>query len=401
MAKAKNAASTSAGQKRGPPIANSRSSKCAARRCTVTASSRATIIAKGTRIIEYLGDRISHEEADKRYEDHDENDNHTFLFIVDKRTVIDAGVGGNDARFINHQCDGNCESVIEKGRVFIDAARDIEAGEELGYDYQIGREKDDPANVDEIYACRCGSPQVPRHHAVAAEERNRETPHAEAAAAQARKSRRAAHRRSVAENGRAGAPDRPARRARLRRRRRFRGSGLLADLRARCLELNAAGALRPARIGRGANERLAPEVRGDFIAWLSEPELDAEQQLLGRLEELRVALNRGLMTGLEDFQGHFALYPSGAAYARHFDRLVGTDVRAISAALYLNDDWVPKTAEQLRIYTGGGASEDVLPVGGRLVAFQSDRFEHEVLPAKRERLSFTGWYRRRPLEGFV
>jgi len=116
-------------------------------------------IKKGTRVLEYLGDRVSHEAADKRYEDHDESDNHTFLFIVDKKTVIDAGVGGNDARFINHQCAGNCESVIENRRVFIDAVRDIEPGQELGYDYEIGREKDDPPNVDEIYACRCGSPQ--------------------------------------------------------------------------------------------------------------------------------------------------------------------------------------------------------------------------------------------------
>jgi len=116
-------------------------------------------IKKGTRIIEYLGDRVSHEAADKRYEDHDENDNHTFLFIVDKKTVIDAGIGGNDARFINHKCDPNCESEIKKGRVFIIATKNIAKGEELGYDYQIGREKDDPENVDEIYACRCGSPK--------------------------------------------------------------------------------------------------------------------------------------------------------------------------------------------------------------------------------------------------
>jgi uncharacterized protein len=116
-------------------------------------------IAKGTRIIEYLGDRVSHAAADARYDDHDESDNHTFLFIVDKQTVIDAGVGGNDARFINHQCEGNCESVIQNRRVFIDATRDIAPGQELGYDYEIGREKDDPPNVDEIYACHCGSPQ--------------------------------------------------------------------------------------------------------------------------------------------------------------------------------------------------------------------------------------------------
>ena len=116
-------------------------------------------IPKGTRIVEYLGDRISHKQADERYEGHDPNDNHTFLFIVDRRTVIDGGVAGNDARFINHSCDGNCESEIEKGRVYIEAIKPIKKGEELGYDYQIGRSKEDPANVDEIYACRCGSPK--------------------------------------------------------------------------------------------------------------------------------------------------------------------------------------------------------------------------------------------------
>ena len=116
-------------------------------------------IPKGTRVIEYLGDRITHKEADDRYEDHDPNDNHTFLFIVDRRTVIDAGVNGNAARFINHSCDGNCTSVIEQRRVFIESTREIAKGEELGYDYEIGREKDDPDNVDEIFACRCGSPK--------------------------------------------------------------------------------------------------------------------------------------------------------------------------------------------------------------------------------------------------
>jgi SM-20-related protein len=176
---------------------------------------------------------------------------------------------------------------------------------------------------------------------------------------------------------------------------------LLAELRARCLELNAAGDLRPAKVGRGANERLAPEVRGDFISWVQAPERDAEQRLLAKLDDLRVDLNRALMAGLEDYQGHFAIYPRGASYARHFDRLVGSDVRAISAALYLNDGWLPEHGGHLRIYTGSGRSEDVLPQGGRLVAFLSDRFEHEVLPATRERLSFTGWFRRRPLEGFV
>src|SRR5690242_8455488 len=71
-------------------------------------------IAKGERIIEYLGERVSHEEADRRYESKEANDSHTFLFIVDSKTVIDAGTDGNDARFFNHSCDPNCESTVEK-----------------------------------------------------------------------------------------------------------------------------------------------------------------------------------------------------------------------------------------------------------------------------------------------
>jgi SET domain-containing protein len=114
-------------------------------------------IRKGTRIIEYLGDRITHRQADLRYENKSERDNHTFLFIVDRGVVIDGGVSGNEARFINHCCDPNCESVIDDRRVFIEAIRTVKPGEELTYDYQIGRDRSDPPDVDEIYACRCGA----------------------------------------------------------------------------------------------------------------------------------------------------------------------------------------------------------------------------------------------------
>lgn len=114
-------------------------------------------IRKGTTVTEYLGDRVSHDEADSRYQDKDPNDNHTFLFTVDSRIVIDGGVGGNDARFINHGCDPNCESTTANKRIYVQALRTIEPGEELAYDYQIGRDPDDPPNVDDIFACRCGA----------------------------------------------------------------------------------------------------------------------------------------------------------------------------------------------------------------------------------------------------
>jgi SET domain-containing protein len=114
-------------------------------------------IKKGTRIIEYLGERISHDEADRRYANKGDDDGHTFLFIASNRTVIDAAVNGNDARFINHSCNPNCETVIEKSRVFIDAVRNIKPGDELGYDYQLTWEStDEPAELA-LYACHCGA----------------------------------------------------------------------------------------------------------------------------------------------------------------------------------------------------------------------------------------------------
>ena len=76
---------------------------------------------------------------------------------MDARSVIDAGADGNEARFVNHACEPNCESVIENRRVFIDAVRAIGPGEELTYDYQIQREADDPPDVDAVFACCCGS----------------------------------------------------------------------------------------------------------------------------------------------------------------------------------------------------------------------------------------------------
>jgi SET domain-containing protein len=114
-------------------------------------------IRKGTMVIEYLGDRVSHDEANDRYADKDPKDGHTFLFTVDARTVIDAGVAGNEARFINHGCDPNCQTVNTNRRIFIEALHTIQPGEELAYDYSIQRDDDDPPDVDVIFACRCGA----------------------------------------------------------------------------------------------------------------------------------------------------------------------------------------------------------------------------------------------------
>jgi hypothetical protein len=114
-------------------------------------------IKRGERIGEYTGERVSQSEADRRYDDDAMARHHTFLFSVTARTVIDAAVGGNDTRFINHSCDPNCDAVIERGRVFIDARKPIAEGEELFYDYSYEREKDAGPDVESQYPCRCGT----------------------------------------------------------------------------------------------------------------------------------------------------------------------------------------------------------------------------------------------------
>lgn len=116
-------------------------------------------IRKGERIIEYVGERITWAESDRRYDDTKTKRHHTFLFAVNKKIVIDAAVGGNDARFINHSCDPNCEAIGEKSRIFIEALRAIEPGEELTYDYSYEREKNTTEEDEKLYVCHCGSPK--------------------------------------------------------------------------------------------------------------------------------------------------------------------------------------------------------------------------------------------------
>jgi SET domain-containing protein len=116
-------------------------------------------IAAGDVIVEYRGELISWPEAVRRHP-HDPSDpNHTFYFHVDDGRVIDALVGGNSARWINHACEPNCEAdEVAPGRVFIKALRDLSPGEELFYDYGLVIEGRQTAKLKKQFECRCGAP---------------------------------------------------------------------------------------------------------------------------------------------------------------------------------------------------------------------------------------------------
>jgi SET domain-containing protein len=109
-------------------------------------------IAKNRRILEYTGERVPWEAAPD-----DPNDPHTFNFGLENGDVINPEVGGNDARWINHSCDPNCEAVEEEDRVFIYAMRNIQRGEELLYDYRLQIDEPITDAAKKKFACHCGA----------------------------------------------------------------------------------------------------------------------------------------------------------------------------------------------------------------------------------------------------
>jgi len=176
---------------------------------------------------------------------------------------------------------------------------------------------------------------------------------------------------------------------------------MVVQLRAHSEQLCSAGRFRHAGVGRGAAFRVRPEVRGDRVLWLDPDSADpALANLFGRMEQLRLALNSEFYLGLLNLELHLAVYPPGACYRPHLDHFRNTAHRVVSCVLYLNPpDWCEQDGGQLRLYLGEQATGeyvDFLPTGGTLMLVLSQRFGHEVLPARRQRWSITGWLCRRP-----
>ena len=114
-------------------------------------------IREGERIIEYTGEIIGWPEALRRHPHDPADPKHTFYFSIDDEHVIDANVGGNASRWINHACDPNCQADEADGRVFINALRDLQPGEELFYDYGLIIDERYTPKLKKEYECRCGS----------------------------------------------------------------------------------------------------------------------------------------------------------------------------------------------------------------------------------------------------
>lgn len=171
-------------------------------------------IRKGTRLIEYVGEHVSHDEADRRYDEDGMKRHHTFLFTLNRKTVIDAAVDGNEARFINHSCDPNCEAVIEDGHIYIESIRTIQPGAELVYDYQYDRAPDADETDEAKYPCRCGSANC--RGTILAPAKRSKAPARRAKSAAKRESSAARRGKKAAERGKS-APKRSKRPAKRRK----------------------------------------------------------------------------------------------------------------------------------------------------------------------------------------
>ena len=176
----------------------------------------------------------------------------------------------------------------------------------------------------------------------------------------------------------------------------FFSKKLIRDLKITLTSLHQQDILKQAGIGRKNAFHIEQSIRSDEISWFDENNLnEAQEKFLNITKQLQDEINHRFYLGLFELEVHFALYAPNAFYKRHLDQHKNQDTRVITLITYLNEDWNEDDGGELQLYLKEGKTVSVKPEGGTLVCFMSAEFEHEVLPAKRERASLTGWFRKR------
>jgi SM-20-related protein len=152
-----------------------------------------------------------------------------------------------------------------------------------------------------------------------------------------------------------------------------------------------ANEFKQAGISKGHD--VVKNIRGDEILWLEKDTVNLiEMKFLAHLKEFMNYVNYTCFLGLRSYEIHYASYPLGTFYMRHLDKFRNDSGRKLSFICYLNQNWQADNGGELVLYLPD-KKKIVLPIGGRLVVFESDKIEHEVLIANRERRSLTGWLR--------
>lgn len=176
----------------------------------------------------------------------------------------------------------------------------------------------------------------------------------------------------------------------------FFSKELIHNLKETLTAVHRQGDFKQAGIGRKNNFHIEHSIRSDEISWFDENNLNESQKIfLTITQQLQESINEKFYLGLFELEVHFALYAPNAFYKRHLDQHENQDTRVITVITYLNENWKDEDGGELQLYLKDGKTMTVSPNAGTLVCFMSAEFEHEVLPAKRERASLTGWFRKR------
>ena len=176
----------------------------------------------------------------------------------------------------------------------------------------------------------------------------------------------------------------------------FFPSELVLELSETLSSLRQQGILNQAGVGRKEGFHIEQSIRSDEISWFEETNLnEAQKKYLTITKKIQDEINQRFYLGLFDFEVHFALYSPNAFYKRHLDQHKNQDTRVLTLITYLNEGWNKEDGGELQLYLKNGQTISILPNAGTIVCFLSAEFEHEVLPAKRERASLTGWFRKR------
>lgn len=170
---------------------------------------------------------------------------------------------------------------------------------------------------------------------------------------------------------------------------------LRAALYEEALKLYHDNTMHQATIGQGQANQVATDIRGDFIHWL-DGSTPAQKTFLDLMHTYQQQLNRTFYLGINNYEAHFALYPKGRYYKRHWDNFRGRGNRIVTTVLYLNPEWQAEWGGQLRLYAQDEQTviENITPQPGLLATFISSEVPHEVLPTRKPRVSIAGWLRR-------
>ncbi len=158
------------------------------------------------------------------------------------------------------------------------------------------------------------------------------------------------------------------------------------------------GEFKKAGIGKWNTFHKNKEVRSDHIYWIDKlSDNDTEITFFSLVNDFMQYLNRTCFTSLKSFEFHYALYPKQAFYKRHLDQFLLDDSRQYTMIFYLNENWCVHDGGQLVLYLEKETLE-IIPKGGTMVFFESQKIEHEVLPSNRDRMSVTGWLKNSELK---